>query len=313
MEIFEKIFKETPKETDYIDYKLKIDFIKNRVDFLRDVMAFSNNNYSGDQYIVYGIKERKGKLEFVGLDGSIEIEDAEYQKLVYDKIEPLINISFSLYEHDDKNFVILTISADKSQQPYMFRNKYKDIQEGDAYIRVNSSKKRMTRSNFDYIYNHRILPVEVKLRERELFIMNQDPGKLNIIIKNHSNIERLFTDVFLLIEDEDGNRLTITRMHAFKTKNEYQQGTNDSDFSLSVPKQSEITGVGEFGFTSTQAIIVGLDEFGVGETDYIFKLVFRYDDDKEYVFDFSECSIFAKGAVLWKIEKHAKKEQNKKI
>ncbi len=315
MDIFEQLFSNNPKELNWIDYKLKIDFIENRVDFLRDVIAFANNQFEGNQYIVYGVKEKNGQLELTGLDTDFNKDDAEFQQTIYENIEPIINISFSRHKYEDKNFLVLTINADKSQRPFMFKKKFNSIDQGESWIRIGSSKKKMIRSDFESIYVNRISPIEIILRDKQLFIDNQDPGKLEIIIKNYSKIVRLFTEVFLQIEDENGNRLTTTKMHAFKTKGEYQSGTFYSDFALSVPKQSEVAGTGEFSFSSSQAIVVGLDEYGGSETRYTFKLIFRYDEIKEYQFKFEDCTIFAKGAVLWKIQKHAKeiKAKGKKI
>lgn len=311
MTIFEQLIQSNHRESNWIDYKKKIDFVENRVDFLRDITAFANNSFEGHQYIVYGIKDIDGQLEFAGLDTPFDRDDAEFQQLIYENIEPVINISFSKYVHKEKIFLLLTIDADKSQRPYMFKKKYKDINAGEAYIRIGSSKRRMLRSDFENIYSNKVLPIEVRLRDKELFINNQDPGKLEIIMKNYSNIDRLFTDIFLVIEDENGKRLVISRMHAFKTIDEYQKGTSDSDFALSIPKQAEVRGIGEFNFGSSDAIRVGLSEYGECETRYVFKLVFRYDEIKEYQFEFHDCSIFAKGAVLWKIQKHAKEVKSK--
>jgi hypothetical protein len=311
MDIFEQLISNNPKELNWIDYKLKIDFIENRVDFLRDVIAFANNQFEGNQYIVYGVKEKNGQLELTGLDTNFEKDDSEFQQTVYENIEPIINISFSRHTYEEKNFLVLTINADKSQRPFMFKKKFNIIDQGESWIRIGSSKKKMIRSDFESIYTNRISPIEIILRDKQLFINNQDPGKLEIIIKNYSKIERLFTEVFLQIEDENGNRLTNAKMHAFKTKSEYQSGTFYSDFALSVPKQSEVFGTGEFSFTSTQAIIVGLDEYGSSDIRYTFKLIFIYDEIKEYQFKFDDCTIFAKGAVLWKIQKHAKEIKSK--
>jgi hypothetical protein len=317
MSVFEQLIQSNNRESIWIDYKMKIDFVGNRIDFLRDVIAFANNSFEGHQYIIYGVKEIDGHLELTGLNNSFDKDDSEFQQLIYENIEPIINISFSKHMYENKLFILLTIDADKSQRPFMFKKKYIDIDEGDSYIRVGSSKKRMLRSDFESIYNNnnKVIPIEVSLRDKELFINDQDPGKLEIIIKNYSHIDRLFTDIFLVIEDESGNRLIISRMHAFKTKDEYQKGTFDSDFALSIPKQAEVRGIGEFSFGSTDAIRVGLNEYGESEKRYIFKLVFRYDEIKEYQFEFQDCTIFAKGAVLWKIQKHAKeiKSKTKKI
>lgn len=315
MSVFEQLIQSNNRESNWIDYKMKIDFVENRIDFLRDVIAFANNSFEGLQYIIYGIKEVDGQLELTGLDNSFDKDDAEFQQLIYENIEPIINIALSKHIYENKLFILLTIDADKSQRPFMFKKKYKDIDAGDSYIRVGSSKKRMLLSDFESIYSKKVLPIEVGLRDKELFINDQDPGKLEIIIKNYSHIDRLFTDIFLVIEDENGERLVISKMHAFKTKDEYQKGTFDSDFALSIPKQAEVRGIGEFSFGSTDAIRVGLNEYGESETKYNFKLVFRYDKTKEYQFKFEDCTIFAKGAVLWKIQKHAKeiKTKGKKI
>lgn len=312
MGIFEQIVINSFKESDWIDYKMKINFIDNKVDFLRDIVAFANNQYKGNQYIVYGIKEEGDHLDLVGLDNIFDEDDASYQQLVYEKIEPVINISFSRHKHNDKDFLVLTIVADKTQQPFMFKSRYSNIEPGESWIRIGSSKRRMLRGDFDNVYNNIVLPINVSLRDKELFINDQNPANLEIIIKNYSHIDRLFTSIFLLIEDEKGNELTIIKMHAFKTKSGYQSGTFASDFTLSVPKQSEISGIGEFSFSSSQAIVVGLDEYGESETRYVFKLVFRYDENKEYSFNFTNCTIFAKGAVLWKIQKHAKETKTKR-
>lgn len=309
MDIFEQLIQNSQKESKWIDYKMKIDFIENRVDFLRDIIAFANNSFEGNQYIIYGVKEKEGQLELVGLDVRIDKDDAEFQQLIYDNIEPIINISFSKHVYDEKTFLLLTIDADKSQKPFMFKKKYKDIDAGDSYIRIGTSKRKMLRIDFENIYSNKVVPIDVRLRDKELFINDQDPAKLEIIINNYSNIDRLFTSVFLSIEDENGNRLTVNRMHAFKTQKEYQKGSFESDFALSIPKQSEVTGIAEFSFTSSQAITVGLNEFGESDTRYRFKLLFRYDESKEYLFEFSNCSIFAKGAVLWKIRGHAKEKK----
>lgn len=68
MGIVERIIIQNARESNWLDFKTKIDFPNKRIDFLRDIMAFANNDYIGTQYIIYGIKENKGQLEILGLD-----------------------------------------------------------------------------------------------------------------------------------------------------------------------------------------------------------------------------------------------------
>jgi len=121
MNIFEQLFQNNQKESDWIDYKMKIDFIENHVDFLRDVISFANNPFEGNQYIVYGVKENEGILKLIGLNFDFEKDDAEFQQLIYENIEPIISISLSRHLYQNKNFLMLTINADKTQRPFMFR------------------------------------------------------------------------------------------------------------------------------------------------------------------------------------------------
>jgi len=150
---------------------------------LRDVITFANNQFEGNQYIVYGVKEKNGQLELTGLDTDFNKDDAEFQQTIYENIEPIINISFSRHKYEDKNFLVLTINADKSQRPFMFKKKFNSIDEGESWISIGSSKKKMIRSDFESIYVNRISLIEIILRDKQLFIDNQDPGKLQIRTK----------------------------------------------------------------------------------------------------------------------------------
>ena len=78
MDIFEKILKENLLESEYLDYKKEFTFLKDKVDFLKDIVAFSNNNYEGEQYIIYGIKEINGELDLYGLKEKIKSKMQTY-------------------------------------------------------------------------------------------------------------------------------------------------------------------------------------------------------------------------------------------
>lgn len=116
----------------------------------------------------------------------------------------------------------------------------KKLNEGESWIRVGTSKRRITRSDLETIYKNRRSPLEIKLRDRLLFINDQNPAKLEFLITNTSGFDRVFTEALMSIEDENENQLTVVRMTKFTSNGIVQEGSYDSDFSLSVPKKSEI-------------------------------------------------------------------------
>lgn len=295
------------RETNFLDYKLKISFKEDKIEFFKDIIAFANNDYVGDKYIVYGIEETNNELKVVGLKDLDFGDPAIYQNLLSEKVEPHIDIDFIKENYNNKDFLIVNIKADNNLRPFMVKKEYsvKEIKNklsiGDSWIRKGTCKTLMTRLDYENIYRKRIDPLVVELRDRELFINNQDPARLEVIIRNTSEMQRVFTDVFLMIEDHNHNRLTVVKMHRFVNQKNVQEGNYFSDFTFNIPAKTEVAGTAEFSFTTSQAVIVGLDEYGESDMDFIFNLKFRYDIDQEYIYSFENCHIYGKGAILRKV------------
>lgn len=124
-----------------------------------------------------------------------------------------------------------------------------------------------------------------------------------MVIKNHSPINRLYTDVFFVVFDDKGNERISTKMYGFKAYDELQIGTFDMDFSLRVPGSTELEGIGNFNLTTSQVALLGVDEFGCSDIKYTFKLYFR-DSGKDTEFMFDDCIVVAKeGLIFRKVRK----------
>lgn len=329
---YEKLFNQTNKESEWLDYKEKIDFKKINYDLLIDVNAFANNDYFDSQYIVYGVKEKDHAFEYIGLSEYPTIKVEDVQQWVYEAIEPIIIVKLIQYEFENNKYVIIQIDADKSQRPFVFKKEYnsghdnqdkRKIYPGDAWIRIGPSTRRLLREDFESIYAKRniIMPIEVNLYDNELFISDIDPGNLMMTIKNPSTMNQIFMDTRLEIFDENNISLTIIKMLYFLEISD-EKGNNTTSrrkkliedlenarenfltvVSLNVPKEKTLFGVGVFPFSSTDAIKVGLNEYGENDIKYTFKLYFTDDNNKTIEFTFKNCSIYAKGKVLWKIIK----------
>ena len=329
---YEKLFNKTNKESEWLDYKEKINFINSKYDLLTDINAFANNDYFARQFIVYGVKEFEGVFEYIGLAEYPTIKVEDVQQWIYEAIEPKIIVNFVHHDFDNKKYLIIQIDADKSQRPFIFKKEYncsKDNQDkrkiypGDAWIRIGPSTRRLLREDFESIYSRRnvIMPIEVNLYDNELFISDIDPGNLMMTIKNPSTMNQIFMDVYLEILDEKDKRLTMIKMLEFLEVSD-EKGNNTTSrrlrlkadlenvrenflsvFTLNVPKEKTLFGVGVFAFSSIDAVKVGLNEYGENDIKYTFKLYFTDDNNKTIEFTFKNCSIYAKGKVLWKIIK----------
>lgn len=90
------------RETNFLDFKLKITFKNDKVEFIRDIIAFANNDYVKDKYIVYGIKEDNDKPVVIGLKDLDFVDPADYQNLLSEKVEPHIEIDFATQDKGRK-------------------------------------------------------------------------------------------------------------------------------------------------------------------------------------------------------------------
>lgn len=71
--------------------------MKNKQDFLIDILSFANSHSTGDKHIITGVKLYKdGYRDFVGITESKLQDDADYQGLINDNIESSIVIDFML-------------------------------------------------------------------------------------------------------------------------------------------------------------------------------------------------------------------------
>lgn len=336
MEDYSKLFVKTTRESEKLDYKGKINFSNNKLDFFIDINAFANNDTIESQYIIYGVKEEKvGEFNFVGLSDYPTIKEEDIQKWIYDNIQPKIKISLIKYSHKNKNFLILQIDADKSQRPYIFKKEYnykndkRKIYQGDGWIRIGASTRRLNREDLEEIYGTRKvkMPIDVTLYDNELYITDIDPCNLLMTITNPSAINQIFTNVYLDISDEKDNILTSIKMIHFLEINEEKGNITTSRsrkikedlenisenflsiFTLNIPKEKSLIGVGVFAFSSSDAIRVKLDQYGESDIKYTFKLYFKNEKNEIQDFKYKNCSIFAKGKVLWKIENTYKKRR----
>ncbi|MDU2895707.1 MAG: ATP-binding protein [Clostridium sp.] len=140
------------QECTYIDFK-KVQYRKeNYTNLIKDIMSMANAEYSGEKYIVIGVKSIPGeKNNVVGIDEQI-IDDSIYQQTINENIEPNINFSYYYENIDNKKIAYFIIYDDNVDRPYMIKKDSQYLKRGDAFKRIGSSQRKLIKSDFDGIY-----------------------------------------------------------------------------------------------------------------------------------------------------------------
>lgn len=121
-------------------------------DFIKDVMSMPNADFEGNRYIIIGVKLRNnGEREFLGINKDEFIDQANYQQIIRENIEPDIPLEYFPYDVNDVSLGVFCIS-DCKDKPYMMRKDYGKLKKGDSFIRKGSHQSPMIRADFDRIY-----------------------------------------------------------------------------------------------------------------------------------------------------------------
>lgn len=139
------------REGTKLDFKREQYHREKYTDLLKDIMSMANTPIAGKRYIIVGIKEKPdGTKEFHSLPKDEIVDQATYQQIVRENIEP--NINFSYYSIELDGTLLGIIEIDKCDNPpYMMKKDYKTLKKGDCFIRRGSQQERITRRDLDDI------------------------------------------------------------------------------------------------------------------------------------------------------------------
>lgn len=170
-------------ETTYVDFKKQEYRPGQYVEFLKDVLAFANADYNGSRYIIIGVDFSEGERKIIGIEGQLT-DSAIFQKLLHDKVEPDIDLSYYPYNFGEKKLGIIEIK-NCADQPYMMKADYGDgkrnLFKGNSWIRKGSHKIELQRSDLNRIYTNKF---EVVNFENLIDIFFRDSNELTCNIKS---------------------------------------------------------------------------------------------------------------------------------
>lgn len=160
--LFEIIEKNT--ESDYVDFKKEpYDFsvIQQKEEFLRDILSMVNSGHIGEKYIIFGVKEEKGLKTVVGVDKDQFKDQATYQQIIRENIEPDIEFEIKTFQKDNCDICCFIING--NDRPYIIKKKFGKISAGFSHKRVNTTRTPLLRRDFDEIYEEKENALQIRL------------------------------------------------------------------------------------------------------------------------------------------------------
>jgi len=199
---------EFENENTALDFKA-IQYQKNKFeDLLTDIIALSNANSNEAKYIIVGVNHKpNGNRDIIGINEPF-IDEATYQQLINENIEPEIEFHYSPYQFKTKTLGVFQIKA-ANNRPYMMKKDFGKLKKGDSFIRKGSHQTRITRKDIDSFFSQKFSlsffngtisvyftkssdkVLEVKATSELIFPSDKMAEKIEKIIKEKEDILKL--------------------------------------------------------------------------------------------------------------------------
>jgi hypothetical protein len=183
---------------------------------------------------------------------------------------------------------------DNNDRPYLLKKDLGNLDSGSCYIRNGSRNVRANRRDFDAFYKDKE-HFELKI-DNYLRAVDDESGRafLKTSIRNLTQNPVVIYSGCLYIKNEDNQ---IVTQHPLYGLNKYK----GADFQINISPKTEVGGDLVFGFTSSDCVRLGMDEYGITEAELSFELELYDTQDNKYTAISTDTTIYAKGNFLWKI------------
>ncbi|MEH7504944.1 ATP-binding protein [Neobacillus drentensis] len=140
------------RESTKLDFKREQYQKEKFQDLIKDIMSMANAPVEGKKYIIVGVKEKPDNTkEYFSINKDEFVDQATYQQIIRENVEPIIDFSYYPIEFDGILFGIFEIER-CDNPPYMMKKDYKGIlKKGECYVRRGTQQERMTRRDLDDI------------------------------------------------------------------------------------------------------------------------------------------------------------------
>jgi hypothetical protein len=139
-------------ESTHLDFKRQPYVKGNHGALLKDLLSMANAPGAGVRRIVLGVVPQPGENELVGIPSDAVVDDADYQSLVRENIEPGLRFSYREAYVTGVRLAVFEIAPTPQDRPYSMRKEFGSLRRGEAWIRKGSSQHLFTREDYESIY-----------------------------------------------------------------------------------------------------------------------------------------------------------------
>jgi len=218
-------------------------------ELIKDISSMANHPSEEDKYIIIGVKEKDGvPSDFFSIEENEFIDDAKYQEYVNSNIEPKINFEYKPFEYKGYKLAYFRI-FDNQNRPYLIKRDVKnsmdkrkiEYHKGEGFIRQSTSTKKLTREDFDIIYDKKyrkrdrkndlkVTPYKGVPKDDDL--SNLGLQYIDLSIENLSN-QSIFLDLELKVYK--GKNFSLFSEEEFRKELAKQKGKNSGSFVVNTP------------------------------------------------------------------------------
>lgn len=148
---------EFESESSNLDFKLTQYRKESYVSLLKDAISMANGYNKDIKYIIIGLKPRNQDRNIQGLLEDL-VDSATYQQLIYENVEPEINLEYTSHQFNGKTMGVFKIS-DCDNPPYLMKKDYNNanqsLKKGDGFIRKGTTQMKLCRGDYDVFYGNK--------------------------------------------------------------------------------------------------------------------------------------------------------------
>lgn len=144
------------KETTYLDFKKNQYEKGNYHSLIKDIISMANADIEEDRYIIIGVKcLSDGNKEIIGINREEFVDEATYQQIIKDNIEPELTIDYFPHKYKRKTLGVFKISL-CNEKPYLMKKDFGKLKKGDGFIRKGSFQTKLLRVDYERIYKNKL-------------------------------------------------------------------------------------------------------------------------------------------------------------
>lgn len=141
-------------ECDYLDFKEEDYHKDNKVELVKDIIAFANSHSIRNKYIIIGIKEENNICQdIIGIDNKKVRDEAEFQQIIKTYIKEDLKVEYKIVDIDGKELLVIKIPVSNNEnRPFMVKTQIKYLKENEIYIRKGSMTSLANRKDLEYMF-----------------------------------------------------------------------------------------------------------------------------------------------------------------